>query len=179
MLYLYTHIAEIQPHSFVSTVGGQAAFYCLVSDEPQWRINGFQLEGLNLTNITPGFSNISGAALTFKNLSKEDNGTLITCRAIRFSISLPAMLYVEGNREIYFLPYMHDCKSTLKPRLHVNFNSLPVVYPSTDPALEVGWNFNPDSLFQSGFTFLIQMCQTGSELKSSCKRGYRAHIVHK
>ena len=50
-----------------------------------------------------------------------------------------------------------------KPRLHVNFNSLPVVYPSTDPALEVGWNFNPDS---------IQMCQTGSELKSSCKRGY-------
>ena len=35
-----------------------------------------------------------------------------------------------------------------KPRLHVNFNSLPVVYPSIDPALEVGWNFNPDSLFQ-------------------------------
>ena len=34
-----------------------------------------------------------------------------------------------------------------KPCLHVNFNSLPVVYPSIDPAVEVGWNFNPDSLF--------------------------------
>ena len=25
--------------------------------------------------------------------------------------------------------------------------------------------------FQPGFTFLIQMCQTGSELKLTCKRG--------
>ena len=27
--------------------------------------------------------------------------------------------------------------------------------------------------FQPGFTFLIQMCQTGSELKLACKRGFR------
>ena len=56
-------------------------------------------------------------------------------------------MHMALHELVSMLVLARSCGDNFKPRLHVNFNSLPVVYLSTDPALEVGWNFNPDSLF--------------------------------
>ena len=76
------HIVMIIPDSFVSTLGGDAAFQCFVTEpstlrlvDIEWMINGLLFDGLPDVTAESG-SNTGVGSLTFVNLLQKYNGTM-------------------------------------------------------------------------------------------------------